>query len=47
MQKTKVPNEEEDQELQEEVAPMEKGPVLIVKVSSSEKPKSREGQNEK
>jgi hypothetical protein len=45
-QKMEALDEEEDPELQEEVAPVDKGPVVIVEVSSSEKPKSTEGQSE-
>jgi len=39
--KTKVLDEEEDHpNLQEEITPMDKGPTMIVDVSSSENPKS-------
>jgi len=38
--------EEEDPELKEKVTLVDKGPVVIVEVSSSENPKSTKGQSE-
>jgi hypothetical protein len=42
----KVLDEEKEKELQEEVVPVDKEPIVVVEVSSSEKLNSTEGQNE-
>jgi hypothetical protein len=46
-QKTEALDEEEDQESQEEVAPMIIGPVVMIEVSSSMNPQSEKSQSEK
>jgi len=45
-QNIEVLDEGEDQELPEEVIPVDKGPTMIVEVLPLEKPKSIEGQSE-